>query len=396
MAKPSKQVSTLLAQREAVVKFGRMALQSDDLGEILAEACRLTRDAMGTEFSKIMELQDDRRTLLVIAGVGWKDGVVGEERIPAIEHSSEGYALQSGAATVSEDIGEEERFDYADFLKRHGVKSMVNVVIPGADGAPPFGLLQVDSRRKRSFDDSDVEFLQGYANVIGAAIERHRAQAALAESLQTQERLYDELQHRIGNNISVIHALLKMKAHRSAHPAVKQQIAEVLQQIDVLKQVYRQLYSSRKIETVDLGGYLSGLCNGVVSFNAPDRHEVRVEAKTEVVSVEPEIAVPLGLVTNEFVTNSLKHAGRQTGLKISLTLSLEDNVLALTLADNGKGLGDALEKKNAEGSGSGITLVEGLLRQIRSDWEWSGKGGVRLSIRIPLSTGPARGAGPSS
>lgn len=392
MSKPSKHVSELLAQREALVEFGRLALQSDDLAEVLAEACRLTREAMGTEFAKIMELQDDCRTLLVTAGVGWKDGVVGEERIPALPRSSEGFALNTGAPAISEDIAEEDRFDYADFLKRHGVKSMVNVVIPGADGLPVYGLLQIDSRRPRSFTESDIRFLQGYANVVGAAIERHNTQRALSEALQIQERLYAELQHRINNSIGVIHALLKLKASRSANPAVKQQIAEVLQQIDVLKQVYRQLYASGQIETVDLGGYLSALCNGIVGFSAPDRSEVRVEAKTDIVSVEPEIAVPLGLVTNEFVTNSLKHAGRRKGLKISLSLSAEEDALSLTLADNGKGLGDAVEKKNAEETGNGIGLVEGLLRQIRSEWDWAGRDGVRLSIRIPLSSGIVRDA----
>lgn len=97
----------------------------------------------------------------VVAGVGWDDGVVGEEVVPAVERSSEGFALFLGRPAISSNT-EEDAFDYPTFRERHGVKAIVNVVIPGSDGALPFGLLQVDSREEREFARSDVEFLQDY------------------------------------------------------------------------------------------------------------------------------------------------------------------------------------------------------------------------------------------
>ena len=136
------EVETLLRQREASAWFGRQALRSNDLDAVLTEACRLTAEALGTDLSKIMQLEDCGRTLRVVAGVGWASGIIGEETVPAVATSSEGFALATGEPAVSEDVAEEDRFDYADFLKRHGVEAMVNVVIPGRRG----GLLTAFSR----------------------------------------------------------------------------------------------------------------------------------------------------------------------------------------------------------------------------------------------------------
>lgn len=386
----AERAEELLAQREAIVSFGRLALQSEDLDEVLQEACRLTAEALGTELSKVMELQEDGRSLLVVAGVGWDDGVVGVERIPALERSSEGYALKTGRPAVSGNVDEEQRFDYADFLKRHGVKAIVNVVVPGPEGCPAYGLLQVDSREERRFDRNDIEFLQSYANLLGAAIERHRVQRELAEALRTQERLLAELQHRINNNLTVVSALLRLKAGRSAHPEVKQEISEVMRQIDVLKDVYRQLHSSGQVDEIDLGGHLASLCNGVVNFNSGGKPPLHVETHTEAVLVEAKTAVTLGLVANEFFTNSVKHRPQDRGLTVSLAVRLEEDALSVELADDGEGLGDALDNKADPSSGSGIVLIEGLLRQLGAEWQWSSEAGTRLAVSIPIAVQAVR------
>lgn len=384
MANRSRDQS-LLAQRRAIVQFGRFALRSDDLTEILTEACRLTGEALGTDLAKIMELQDHGRTLLVVSGVGWDDGVVGEEKVPALQQSSEGYALKTGVPAVSEDLESEERFDYAEFLKRHGVKALVNVVIPGPDGHPSYGLLQVDSRKPRKFDKSDIEFLQGYANVVGAAIERFRYQRELQEALRLQKRLFAELQHRVKNNLAVVESLLRLKSRRAEHPVAKQEITEVLSQVGVLREIYQQLHSSSDIEQVDLGGYLSSLSTKLASFGAEASGErPQIEVTAEAFSVNSDIAIPLGLVASEFITNSLKHSSMNGGLKLSVSVAKGDGQLLIELADDGPGIGDALEHREDAHTGSGLGLIEGLLNQINAEHEWSSKQGTTLRVRIPI------------
>lgn len=182
----------LLRQQSVLARFGEFALRTDNLGEILQEACRLVGEALGTDLAKVMELQGDGLTLLVKAGVGWPPGVVGKVTLKAEKDSSEGHALWTGEAVVSPDIKAEERFEYSEFIRDAGVRALVNVIIIGATDQPPYGLLQVDSRQPREFTDGDIQFLRSYANLLAAAVARLRTtsemHAAVVKLRESEER----------------------------------------------------------------------------------------------------------------------------------------------------------------------------------------------------------------
>ncbi len=179
----------LLRQQAVLARFGELALWSDSLDEILQEACRLVTGALGTDLAKVLELQEDGRTLLVRAGLGWKPGVVGELRIEALEDSSEGHALQTGEPVISPDVGQESRFEIPDFLHDNGVRALVNVVIIGGRDHSPYGVLQVDSREPRRFSDNDISFLRGYANLLAAAVDRLRVAELMRQAKRRLEQL---------------------------------------------------------------------------------------------------------------------------------------------------------------------------------------------------------------
>ena len=191
---PDPDVAVLLLHQTALARFGELALRSEDLDEILTESCRLVGEALGTDLAKVLELQEDRRTLLVRAGVGWKPGVVGYTQVEANEGSFEGHALHTNKPVISTDLAHETRFTMPDFLHDNGVRALINVVIIGGRGRPPYGVLEVDSRSPRHFDKNDVSFLQTYANLLAAAVDRLRGlqetrrAAALVQA--TSEALY--------------------------------------------------------------------------------------------------------------------------------------------------------------------------------------------------------------
>ena len=169
----------LLRHETTLAKFGELALKSDDLDEILTEACRLVGEALGTDLAKVMEVQADGETLSVRAGVGWKPGVVGEMIIKLMDHTSEGQAFKTGEPVISPDIDQETRFQYPAFLTDNGVKAVANVLIIGGKDKPPFGILQIDSRTPREFTDDDTAFLRSYANLLAAAVDRLRVIGAV-------------------------------------------------------------------------------------------------------------------------------------------------------------------------------------------------------------------------
>ena len=163
-----------LRLQTAVARFGELALVSDDLDEILTEACRLAGEALGTDLAKVVEMQADGKTLFVRAGVGWGPGVIGKATVTAEHDTSEGHALRTGEPMISPDIATETRFKYSQFLIDNGVRAVANVLIIRGHGKSPFGILQIDSRVPRRFTESDTLFLQSYANLIAGAVDRIR------------------------------------------------------------------------------------------------------------------------------------------------------------------------------------------------------------------------------
>ena len=184
---------TLLRQRKVLAEFGELALVSDDLEHILDEACRLVGEALETHLAKFMLLEDDGVTFLVRNGVGWAPGVVGKVRVQALAGTPERYSLDTGNAVISTDASTETRFHYHDFQKRNGVQAFVNVLVYGASETRPFGIFEVDSRSPRQFSQSDIDFLRGYSNLLGAALRRSQTMQAMRlteEKLRESERHY--------------------------------------------------------------------------------------------------------------------------------------------------------------------------------------------------------------
>ena len=102
---------SLLAQQTALAQFGELALRTDDLDEVLHEACRLVSEAMDTPLVKVMELDVHGGNLLVRAGVGWKPGIVGEVRVDFGERTAERQAIETGEPVISPDIRTERRLE---------------------------------------------------------------------------------------------------------------------------------------------------------------------------------------------------------------------------------------------------------------------------------------------
>ena len=161
----------MMKRQQVLANFGEFALRSENLDEVLTEACRLVAEALGTIRAKILEIQEDKQSLLVRAGVGWPPDVVGHLHLPMREHSSETFAIKEGTSIITQDIRKEERFDVPEFMKEAGFVALVNVPI-FLPGRKPYGLLQADATEPRDFTQEDTEFLRTYTIILGPVIDR--------------------------------------------------------------------------------------------------------------------------------------------------------------------------------------------------------------------------------
>jgi two-component sensor histidine kinase len=366
-----------LAQQTVLARFGELALRSDDLQEILQDACRLVAEGLGTGLAKVMELQHDGRTLLVRAGVGWRPGIVGTVVIRPEESSGGTYALQTGEPVICPDTEQEDRFAIPGFLREHGVRSLANVVILGADTHPPYGVLEVDRRSPGPFSENDIAFLRTYANMLSAAVGRFRASEELRRRADDNERLLRELQHRVKNNLQVIVGLVQVQLRRSAHVETRRALRAVGQRVDALRLLHDKLYMGGEMDRVDLGAYLTELAGTLLRFHDEEDARIRLVLEVKKLIASPDQAAPLGLIVNEFVTNSLKHAFQGSEGTIGLTLApLKGGITRLTLWDDGKGL------PAEPGGGTGMRMIEALARQLSASAEWRNAGGARLTLTM--------------
>jgi len=195
----------LKLQRSALADFGLFAFKCDDLDLLLHRAAELVSDALDVPFVKVLEHLPKRGEMLVRSGVNWQPGVVGHETFGDHDKSPGGYALRTDHPVVSPNLDNEDRFETPEVLRRHGVRSMINVIIAGEEA--PFGVLEVDAREPRDFSDDDIAFLRSYANLLAAAIERARTHDELRRSAREQHVLARELGHRVRNLLGLVRAL---------------------------------------------------------------------------------------------------------------------------------------------------------------------------------------------
>jgi two-component sensor histidine kinase len=253
----------------------------------------------------------------------------------------------------------------------------VNVNILGRAGETAYGILEVDSREPRRFSDGDVDFLRTYSNLVAAAVERLRAFDELRLRAEEKERLFAELQHRVKNNMQVITSLIRIQTGKASTPEAQDELRKIGGRIDTLRIIHEKLHDSGQVEAIDAGSYLAELSATLIKFHTDADANVRLVTDLEPFSATPEVAVPLGLIANEFITNSLKYAFGSGGGEIGVRLRrTEGGPVCVKLWDDGKGL------PAERAGGTGMYLIEGLSRQVASEIAWGDGPGTQLRLTL--------------
>jgi PAS domain S-box-containing protein len=174
--------------------LGQWALAKTDLPALMNEAVKRVAGTLEVEYCAVLELLPGGEELLAKAGVGWKQGVVGQATVGARLDSQAGYTMYSSEPVIVEDLRSERRFDSPALLNDHNVTSGISVVI--SHGGRPFGILGAYSKERRKFTEDDVNFLRAVANVLATAIERRQIEETLRFLTKAGEVLSSSLDYR--------------------------------------------------------------------------------------------------------------------------------------------------------------------------------------------------------
>jgi two-component sensor histidine kinase len=367
----------LLEERAKFADFGLLAVEGADLDELLHQAAAEAARSLGVSHVKVLQYLPDEKQFLVRAGIGWDEGVVGAARIGADIESPAGYALQTGRPVISNELHKEERFRIPALLQDHGVKSAANVIVKAKENI--FGVLEADSRDPLTFTEDDLKFLQGYASLLAFAIEQARLNELHAQLAAQNELLLQELQHRVKNNNQSLLSLIHLQLANVTNIEARENLQKVENRIRALSFVNAQLQTGERANVVDLGQYLMAIIASLFNFQNDGETDVKLTTQISQVEVSTERAQAIGLILNEFLTNSFKYAFVEPGGTFSLSLSCEAGRAKMLMADDGPGMPEGIRP------GLGLSLVEILTRQIEGEARWDAPGsGTRLTLEFPV------------
>ena len=199
--------------------------------------------------------------------------------------------------------------------------------------------------------------------------ERRRAEEALAASVKEKEGLLREVHHRVKNNLALIISLMRLEAGRGVNDetgAVLRQMQARIQSVVLLNEV---LYKTESYSRVKLDDYLKQIATHLLRAQNANTGAVRLVLDLAAVEVETREAIPCGLIVNELMTNSLKHAfpgGRSGEIRVSLHAGAEGTI-QLRVSDTGAGLPAAFATRQR--TSLGLQLVSDLARQLRGALE---------------------------
>lgn len=233
---------------------------------------------------------------------------------------------------------------------------------------------------KAGFEDYVVKSerqLRRLAVACRTAVSRAAERSAYEEN---RDLLMQELYHRLHNNLQLVIGLMTFTARDVADADSRAKIEDLSRRVRSLASLQEQLYRGRDWRSVDFKAFLAGLIDNLVAL---DTRSITVSLQLEEVRLPVDLAVPLSLIANEMVTNTLRHAfaSRSEGQLKVLLQPRDKQGVVLEIADDGVGPTGA----ESETPGLGIGLVRRLARQIGAEVAFGrGKdGGTRWRVTVP-------------
>jgi two-component sensor histidine kinase len=207
----------------------------------------------------------------------------------------------------------------------------------------------------------------------------------LKAALTEKEVLLKEIHHRVKNNLQVISSMLNLQAMHISDSAAQAVFAESQGRVQSIALVHETLYESQDLSSVNFAEYIHTLVTTVMQAQSyPERH-IATMIDADGVLLPVSCAIPCGLIINELVTNSLKHAfrGREHGvIRVSLHQQGEDRV-ELVVADDGVGLKPDLDPRRV--TSLGLDLVYTFAEQLSAEVELSRENGTSFRFVFTIT-----------
>lgn len=202
----------------------------------------------------------------------------------------------------------------------------------------------------------------------------------IRSTMLEKDTLLREIHHRVKNNLQVISSLLSMQGRFTNDPNIESAIREGKDRVKSMSLIHQNLYQKDNLKGVDIQEYFTKLFNSLFSSYNIKPDKINLTLNIAPISLDVDSIVPIGLVVNELVSNSLKHAfpdDREGNISVSLTEDTDQ--IILIVQDDGIGIKtDSL----ADNESIGYTLLETFKNKLNAEVEIIGDGGTKISLHI--------------
>nr|WP_319372765.1 PAS domain S-box protein [uncultured Methanobacterium sp.] len=209
-------------------------------------------------------------------------------------------------------------------------------------------------------------------------------QIKLEQALQDKEMLMKEIYHRVKNNLMVISSLLNLQSRYIKDEEARAMFKESQERAQSMAMIHERLYRSADLKHINFGDYIRKLANDLFRTYVADPSRIKLELDVEDVMIDINIAIPLGLMVNELISNSIKHAfPEERSGEIRVKFKESDNRCVLEVRDNGVGFSPDFEPEKADSLG--LQLVNSLTQQISGELELERDQGTdfRITFKQP-------------
>lgn len=224
--------------------------------------------------------------------------------------------------------------------------------------------------------------LMGFLSLLFWSFRKNKKfTAELSVKNRENEFLVKEIHHRVKNNLQILSSLLSLQSHHITDEKAADAIKEGRNRVESMGLIHQRLYSGDEMTVINLNDYVDDLCEHLSESFILEEQNIEIRSDIEITKVDVETAIPLGLVINELITNSIKYAfeGRDSGL-ISVRIWQNQNqqmCLSVTDDGNGKSTINADPKRN---SNFGSDLVKVLIKKLKGRLTESSENGWATMI----------------
>jgi len=352
-----------------------------ELKTLLTESMEAIRLVMKAEASSLMLIDEGTGELFVSLPTGPVKEDVKGKTIPKNKGIG-GWVVENKKPYLSNDVNSSEIF-WGDLAKKFKTRNVI--CVPLIDRSNEIiGVLQAVNRRKNGeFTPHDIPVFQALASHITVAINRARKIDKLHSHIHHQDSMIVEIHHRIKNNLQIVSALLENELPGIKDNHAKEVMSSMFLRIRSMARLHDLLCQKNLSNEVDLGAYLTQLSDKIEETMNYMNVEAFIHLKTKEIKIKSERALLCGLILNELLLNSYKHAFTDKVEKgnINIELSSERDQVLLKVSDDGPGLPDEFDISKKESIG--LWIVDVMLKKLEGEVLVHKNDGTRFEIRFP-------------